>query len=294
MNEILVKSKQRLGEFGLLSKLYHETRLRSSKTMGRDPILVYQMGKVGSRSIVDSLKAMQLGRPVYHVHFLNPENIQKAVHILHDLYGSHYNVNRWCLYESRFVTKHLLQPLCGHLKIISLVREPVARNISSFFHNIDKFIPNCSALYRAGKIDIAEITQHYLQKFHEHTFPLRWFDEEMKTVFGIDVFSAKVSLLQDRRVFIYKRDGLDLLVMRTEDIDVVAQEAVQRFLHIKDFDLKQANLSAKKHYNHVYDDFTRLVKLPDTYLTTLYESQYAKYFYTPKELATFKERWLHQ
>jgi hypothetical protein len=175
-----------------------------------------------------------------------------------------------------------------------LVREPVARNISSFFHNIDKFIPNCSALYQAGKIDIAEITQHYLQKFHEHTFPLRWFDEEMKTVFGIDVFSAKVSLLQDRRVFVYKRDGLDLLVMRTEDIDVVAQEAVQRFLHIKDFDLKQANLSAEKHYNHVYDDFSRLVNLPDTYLTTLYESKYAKYFYTQKELTTFKERWLRQ
>lgn len=291
MNGILIESKRRLGEFGPLSKFYHETRLRCSKRAHLSPILVYQMGKVGSRSIVDSLKAMNLDQPVYHVHFLNPDNILKADHMLHHLYGRHYNVNRWCLYESRFVIQHFLQQPPKNLKIISLVREPVARNISSFFHNIDKFIPNCAARYQAGKIDVGEITRHYLQSFHEHNFPLTWFDDEMKNVFAIDVFSAEVSLSRDQRVFVYEHDALDLLVMRTEDIDDVAQEALQEFLQIKDFRLKQANVSSKKSYNRVYDDFTKFVKLPETYLTTVYESQYARYFYRPPEIERFRARW---
>jgi hypothetical protein len=249
------------------------------------------MGKVGSRSIVDSLKAMRLDRPVYHVHFLSKENIDKADRMLRDIYGSHYNVNHWCLYESRFVIKHFLHLPNNNLKIISLVREPVARNLSSFFHNIDKFIPNCAALYQAGRIDITEITQHYLQKFHEHSFPLTWFDEEMKNVFGIDVFSANISLSQDHRVFIYKHDGLDLLVMRTEDIDDVAQEAVQQFLQIKGFRLKQSNLSSEKNYTRVYSDFTKFVKLPEAYLERMYESKYVNYFYSPREIERFRTRW---
>jgi hypothetical protein len=291
MNELLISSKKRLGEFGLLSRIYHETRLRRSKTTQHGPILVYQMGKVGSRSIVDSLRAVKLHRPVYHVHFLNQDNIQKADHMLHDIYGSHYNVNRWCLYESRFVIKHFLQQRAKHLKIISLVREPVGRNISSFFHNIDKFIPNFAALYEEGKIDIAGITQRFLQNFHEHSFPLTWFDEEMKNVFGIDVFSATVSLSKEHRVFAYKHGDLDLLVMKTEDINEVAHEALQEFLQIKDFRLKQSNLSREKNYNRAYDDFTRLVELPEKYLTTMYESKYVNYFYTSKEIERFRRRW---
>jgi Putative capsular polysaccharide synthesis protein/Sulfotransferase family len=291
MNELLMNSKKRLGEIGLLSRIYHETRLRRSKTTQHSPILVYQMGKVGSRSIVDSLRAVKLNRPVYHVHFLNQDNIQKADQMLHAIYGSHYNVNRWCLYESRFVIKHFLHQRAKHLKIISLVREPVGRNISSFFHNIDKFIPNCAALYEEGKIDIGGITQRFLQQFHEHSFPLTWFDQEMKSVFGIDVFSANVVRSEEQRVFTYKHGELDLLVMKTEDIDDVAQKALQEFLQIKDFRLKQSNISRDKYYNRVYDDFVKLVKLPEEYLTSMFESKYAKYFYTSKEIELFRTRW---
>jgi hypothetical protein len=167
----------------------------------------------------------------------------------------------------------------------------VARNLSSFFHNIDKLIPNCAALYQARRIDMSEITQCYFQKFHEHSYPLTWFDDEMKKVFGIDVFSANVSPSQDHRVFVYKREDLDLLVMRTEDIDYVARDAVQEFLEIKDFRLKQSNLSREKQYSQVYDDFTKSVKFPEEYLAKMYESNYVTYFYGLEEIERFRVRW---
>ena len=39
------------------------------------PIIVYQMGKVGSSSIRDSLKSSGV-HPVFHVHRMNPRNIE--------------------------------------------------------------------------------------------------------------------------------------------------------------------------------------------------------------------------
>jgi hypothetical protein len=250
------------------------------------------MGKVGSSSIVDSLRVVSVNQPVYHVHFLDPENIQKADEMLHHLYGNRVNVNRWCLYESRFVLKHFLQQKTRILKIISLVREPIARNISSFFHNIDTFIPDCAALYERREITITEIMQVFLQRFHEHTFPLTWFDDEMKKVFGIDVFAAAVCISMDRRVFAYRQGDLELLIMKTEDLDNVAPKALEEFLQIKDFRLKLSNLSKEKNYNRTYSDFTRFVKLPKEYVETTYASKYMTYFYSPQEIERYRARWL--
>ena len=43
------------------------------------PIAVYQMGKVGSRSIVDSGNALDLPNPVYHIHILSEKSLSKAI-----------------------------------------------------------------------------------------------------------------------------------------------------------------------------------------------------------------------
>jgi hypothetical protein len=290
MNQLLINSKRRLGEIALLSTIYHEARLRRLKTLQDSPILVHQMGKVGSRSIVDSLKAMKLDQPIYHTHFLNENSLENAGRMLHNFYGRHYNVNRWCLYESRFVVKHFLQLNNRKLKIISLVREPIARNISSFFYNIDMFIPNCKALYEEGQIHIREITQHFLEKFHEHRLPLTWFDDEIKSVFGIDVFSASACSPKDG-VFVYRHGNWDLLIMKTEAINIVAQDALRHFLQLRYFDLKRSNDSSDKQYSQMYDDFVKSADLPEDYLTTMYESKYSRHFYSSSEIERFKARW---
>lgn len=43
--------------------------------IGKTPILVYQMGKVGSSTIVNTLKSSNINNPVYHIHFLSSEGI---------------------------------------------------------------------------------------------------------------------------------------------------------------------------------------------------------------------------
>ena len=282
---------KQLSKNRLLSTIYHETRLRRENSIDGNPILIFQMGKVGSSSILDSLKGLKLDRPIFHVHHLNPESIQKREMLLREVFGSRYSVNRFCLYEGGFVMKHVLQRRDQQLKIISLVRDPVARNLSSFFHNLDIFIPDCIQSYRTGRIGVPEITSQYLQKFHEHTYPLSWFDDEMKYMFGIDVFSDENLYSRDDRVFVYRRDLLEILVLRTEDINDVAQEALQQFLEVEDFELKHANVAEDKDYSRVYRDFRKHVKLPEEYLTRMYESKYAKHFYSPQEIERFHAYW---
>jgi hypothetical protein len=249
------------------------------------------MGKVGSSSIHDSLKRLKLDRPIFHVHHFHPNSIQIRETLLREVFGSHESVNRFGIYEANFVMKHVLQRPYKKLKIISLVRDPVARNLSSFFENHDIFIPNCIQLYRAGRIGVPEITRQYLEKFHEHTYPLSWFDDEMKRVFGIDVYSDEDLYSRDERVFVYRRDELELLVLRTEDIDNVAQQALQEFLELENLELRNANVAADKEYSRVYRDFRDQVKLPEEYLTRMYDSKYAKHFYSPQEIQRFYAYW---
>lgn len=282
---------KRMREINLFSRPYHEFRLRRSLATSGEPILVYQMGKVGSSSIVKSLNALKVDRPVYHVHFLNLRNIERAQETLRSIYGRKHSVNRWALYESRFVVKHLIRESGRGLKVISLVRDPVARNLSSFFQNIDIFIPNCETLYNSGRIGVQEITEQYFAKFHEHELPLTWFDEEMESVFGIDIYSAK-PVSSAERVYMCRNGKVELLVMRMEDIDDVAENAVRRFLHVNEFRLEQANVGNKKTYGRIYAEFRKQIKLPGSYLSKMYDSRYARHFYSSEEIESFRRRWL--
>ena len=251
------------------------------------------MGKVGSSTIVDSLASMKLDLTVFHMHFLNPTNIRLAERKLREFFGNNHNVNRWALYESRFVLKHILSQPKPNLRIVSLVREPVARNVSSFFQNIDKFVPDYARLYDSGEIKITDIASHYLRDFHEHTFPITWFDDEMKNVFGIDVFSTADLVYRNDRLFVYRRGSVDLLVLRMEDMNEVAPHALQRFLEIEEFKLKSSNVAEDKDYSRIYRKFSEGVKFSRDYLERMYESKYMRHFYNPREIERAYSRWLN-
>jgi hypothetical protein len=288
---IVSKGADLLRHNRLLSTIYHELRLRYSSLGRGSPILVYQMGKVGSSSIFDSIKSAGVYRPLFHIHFLNLSSIQNAEERLRKHFGNRGSVNRWALYESRFVLRRFLQRPVKNLKLVSLVREPVARNISSFFSNLDLFIPDFIGRFTRGDIGIPDITRHYLQDFHEHTYPLTWFDNEVKDVFGIDVFSNENLIQQSRGLFSYKRGNVDLLVLRVDDIDEVAVPALQDFLGIELNSLVVANEAEGQEYDRAYREFKKELKLPEQYLSAMYQSKLVTRFYSDTEIDRFRRNW---
>jgi hypothetical protein len=56
---------------------------------------------------------------------------------------------------------------------------------------------------------------------------LNWFDNEPKTVFGIDVFSS--SFLLDKGHKIYNGNNSDMLLIKLEKLDECAKEAFNVF-----------------------------------------------------------------
>jgi hypothetical protein len=99
----------------------------------RDPVLIYQMGKVGSSTIKKSLAALESDRPVYQIHHLTEETIAKAEAGYGSILKSSFPRTKHLLW-SRYLLAVKSKELAGPpWKLITLVRDPLAVCISGFF-----------------------------------------------------------------------------------------------------------------------------------------------------------------
>ena len=65
--------KTKKDEFLFLSSIKKEIKNNN------EIILIYQMGKVGSKSIEKSLRYLNLKIPIYHLHFLSPNRVRRKI-----------------------------------------------------------------------------------------------------------------------------------------------------------------------------------------------------------------------
>ena len=143
----------------------------------RNPILVYQMGKVGSSTIVSTLERAGVTEPVLHVHTLVPEEIKIAV-------------NRQRNSQVPFLHEHLIvSSIVGKklgasrfpCRIVTLTREPVARVISFVFEDLKKQAPE--ARREDGSIDVSAVTRATERVLsapdNGNADPSLWFDREL-------------------------------------------------------------------------------------------------------------------
>ena len=185
-------------------------------------------------------------------------------------------------------------------RILTLTREPVARNLSAFFENIefkqmdgnDQYEIK-SDYYRFGPTiihlnDLQNLTDLYFEKII-HDAPLVFFDRELKGVFGIDVFSSEFP--RSRGYNIYETKYANVLLIRLENLNSCVKDAFKDFLDIDDFSLINTNTGAEKDYAPVYKKFKDSIELPDSYIDKLYNSKYTKHFYSQDEIEKFRKKW---
>ena len=103
----------------------------------KGPVLVLQMGKVGSRSVEAGLDERVHDRPVYHSHFLSPDRVtetEKARRMYFRGERHRYLTRQWL---SEFILKTFqAQRDNRSWKLVTMTREPIGRNISAFFENL--------------------------------------------------------------------------------------------------------------------------------------------------------------
>ncbi|MGI8739288.1 MAG: putative capsular polysaccharide synthesis family protein [Gammaproteobacteria bacterium] len=122
-----------------------------------------------------------------------------------------------------------------------------------------------------------------------HDAPLGWFDIELKSTFGIDVFATP--FLASKGYTTYRGPNVDALVLRLESINTSAEPAFKEFLDIENFRRVQANVADDKNYFAAYKAFKQKLILPQAYLDKIYDSMLARHFYTEEELTGFRRKW---
>ena len=287
------------------AKLLYNWRLAYEyRHFEKGPLLVLQMGKVGSRSLQSGLNKQVSDRPVYHAHFLSPDRVARTEADRKEYFRTYRH--RWVTrqWRSQFLLRRWEAATDDRTwKIITMVREPVGRNISAFFENF---------YYEAGekpgefefsshyyKVDPETITVDDTPKLSEmfyrlatHDSPLVFFDREIKDIFGIDVIGAGFPV--EKGYEIYKADRVELLVIRLEDVSRVVSTAIEEFLGIPGFELESRNVGADKIYAPLYEAFKSNVVIDSAYAEKLLDSDYSRTFYSDEEIRAAKRKWLKE
>ncbi len=246
----------------------------------RRMVWVYQMGKVASSSIYVSLRQIP-SLDVSHAHRISPENIARVreSHRRRGMAESDHSVGQ------RLYRQVGPQGPARDIYIITLVREPVGRNISAFFQNLDIF-EKTDAAHR--KLPLPQLIGDFIEQY-DHDTPLSWFDREMKAVTGIDVYAHPFDREQGWQEIHSGR--WHLLVMRHDLDDRIKEERIAAFMQIPSFALVRENEGHRKDYSAAYAAFLDEVALPEEYVDEMIESLYARHFFSPEERRRLRARW---
>ena len=252
----------------------------AARDRGRgQPILVHQMGKVASTAIAETIETAT-DRPVYHLHFLSRDGINFAATTYRDNWG--VGGLPWHVFEATHVRRQLQRR--GKWDVITVVRDPVAKNISGFFQ-----IAKLQYHLDPATMTVDELRKHYLETYDEHDRPLNWIDHEIDAVFGADVYAQPFptevgwQLVEEERARV--------AIIRYEDLAQAASPAIKELLGLEVGQLVAANKTTNKAYGANQAALTESLVLPPAYLDMMYESKYATHFYSAEERATMRARW---
>ncbi len=221
--------------------------------------VVYTMGKVGSSTVSTSIK--KAGLACLDVHFWEkPRILDHLTTAFAD--------------PADMVPEHLLDSFLarnarkrqGRLKMISLIRNPIMRNISAVFQNL----PATSA----KDFDQAmERLRTYLL-----TTPDHWFMKDFLPTTGVNVFAMNFD--RDADHYKWTTNAFDILLMKLEMPDERKSALLEEFLD-HPVKLKRANEASSKSYYEVY---RRIIENPALVRPTFVEEclslKYYKKFYT--------------
>ncbi len=272
-----------------LKKLYKEIQYWRSfdkRLHLMPPVFLLQMGKVASTSINTALRQYYKGAIVYGYRFSNqykfiewsvlwylltkqPRIFKKARRRVR------YYLSYW---EIRRLRKFMMDYPNRKIKLISLIRNPIERDISAFFQEIEKKHNDLSLPY-LNKVFNADPKLH---------FSLNWFDENIKPYFGIDVYDYPFG--EDGFIFITK-NNIELLLMQYDLDNAKKEQLIKDFLGINTFHIQRLNVGAKKQTASIYKQFKNEAIIADEILATYAQSKYFNHFYSPEEIEASVEKY---
>jgi hypothetical protein len=252
------------------------------------PIAIYQMGKVGSETILHALNRLNLANSIYHIHVLASHNLQAS---FNHLTSKNLPLTLQLEHSKQFIeymaNKDNINPT-----IITGVREPIAQHISAFFQNIKINFPHF--INKDGSWKTEEIYRFLYQFFFNYDINDRyqncnWFDREFRAATDVDVYQFDFDRLQGYRIIRTKR--LNILVLALEASDNWSK-IITDFLDLEQpLNLIKANSASDKDYRGIYQRIVTDLKLPESIVERIYSSRYCQHFYSPAAIEGFINKW---
>lgn len=242
------------------------------------PMLVHTMPKSGSTSVETALA--EAGRAVLKTHFLGAGHERARA----------LNRRAGAALPLHMHLERRLRPLIGEeggarLKVVTLVRDPVARDLSTIFQSpwlfgLDPSDANGASRLVARRVEEGAFCETWL----------RWFDEELTAVFGADPAAPDAAPFdRERGVGLFSGRHADLLVLRTERLDGLAAP-------LSDFVGRpvapgRENARSGRKGSEAYAALRDGLTAPRAALEAIYGSPWARRFYTEEERDGFIRRW---
>jgi hypothetical protein len=239
----------------------------------KPPVIILTPGKVGSSSVYRTLKKKFNKNYIFHIHNLSEQGIKKSIH-------SHLNSDRKSLPLHLLISKLLYKKLIkfeGELNIITLIREPISREISGFFQNIDfhknelegnnLVINECETLKKINKI-----------LPNSHISVTNWINTELINNLEIDIYNDDFSSNTGFKIF--HNNGIKLLLIRMEDLNFSFKGATMNFFDLEEgIKLKDYNIGEEKYYSRQYKSLRNKIKLSNENIDKILSSKYVIHFY---------------
>ena len=274
------------------------------------PVCLYQMGKVGSNSLLSMLsQKLPAGTQLIYSHYLVETFLLEMESWLGD--------GRWdpewrasveqTIANMRQVGRALAAtPL--RLTVVTAVRDPLAVVISSFLQNVEGY--GGALVWGSGtkEADRIELLLEFLETQTRRwalgetggglagtvtrfllDYPASWFDREMHVSLGVDVYAHPFPHGQGYQIISTAR--ADVLVLRYEDFSTAILPALHEFLGLTDVALGFHNRAEDKPTAPLARAVRERLRVAPEVVTRIYSTQYARHFYTQSEREGFARRW---
>ena len=283
LRRFLRQAKARLTG-GYQRRIERETQRVARAFAGElQPVLIHTYGKVGSTAIQTSINKLS-GFESFQTHFISEQGVAeaRAIHQDHDRDPIHLKVG-----------EALRRAMAAHpdtvVRVITLVRDPVARAVSNLFENPVLLLgQNGGDLGKMPVEQVVEIAAKQIRSSLDYTE--RWFDRKLSGLFGFDFFATPF----DREAGFQIREAgrVKLLSGKLECLSRNGGRFIGEFLDLPEaLDIPHRRAREATGEAVLYDQVRKSLKLPATLLDEIYDSRACRHFYTLSEIEKFRKIW---
>lgn len=262
-NERKAGYKSRVGKQSGLMEIKSKQRLLEQLMMAQavnKSVFIYQSKKVGSTAV--AISADRAGVFGFHVH------------------------NFRLLKTERKFIREMIKNISG--KVISIVREPVSRQVSLLWQYWGTTDKDYFYLVRENLNSLQEI-EDYFYAVPNGEDEFEWYLDEFRDILDINVYEYPFD--REKGYSLIEKDGISLLLLKMEKLSEL-EDVIGSFIRTDEFKLIRANSASAKRYKYAYENYLENVKIPSHFYEHYYcDNKYMDHFYSEEEKMAFYQKW---